>query len=46
MKSEQEEQVRLVSAKAERPNHPSRGGGVSQPGGWGVLHDNDTYMTP
>ncbi len=23
--------VRLVSAKAERPNHPSRGGGVSQP---------------
>ncbi len=27
-------QVRLVSAKAERPNHPScGGGGVSQPGG-------------
>ena len=27
-------QVRLVSVKAERPNHPSRGGGgVSQPGG-------------
>ncbi len=44
-------QVRFVSVKAERPNHPSRsharqGGGVSQ---W-VLHDNDndtddTYMT-
>ena len=40
-------QVRLVSVKAERPNHPSHGvsasqggsadqrGGVSQPGGWG-----------
>ncbi len=27
-------QVRLVSAKAKRPNHPSRGGG-------GVLHTND-----
>ncbi len=39
-------QVRLVSAKAECPNHPSRGGG--QPaGGGGVLHDNDnTCMTP
>ena len=34
---QQREQVRLVSAKAEHPNHPSRGG-VSQPGGsasWG-----------
>ncbi len=26
-----EQQVRLVSAKAERPNHPSRGGGSSTP---------------
>ena len=38
-------QVRLVSTKAERPNHPSRGGGDSQPEGvsqgGGVLHDND-----
>ncbi len=27
------QQVRLVSVEAERPNHPSRRGGVSQPGG-------------
>ncbi len=49
------QQVRLVSEKAERPNHPSRSharqGGVSQWGGgevpvvWGVLHD-DMYRTP
>ncbi len=48
-------QVRLVSAKAERPNHPSLGGGgqparerVSRLGGSqpeGVLHD-DTNTTP
>ncbi len=47
------QQVRLVSVKAERPNHPSHsnarqgGVGVSQwgvPVVWGVLHD--TYMTP
>ncbi len=35
-------QVRLVRAKAERPNHPSRGGQPAR----GVLHDNDTDMTP
>ncbi len=51
-----DQQVRLVSAEAERPNHPSyrgrvasQGGsasqGVSQPG-QGVLHDNDSDMTP
>ena len=39
-------QVRLVSAKAERPNQFSHGAGVSQLGG-GVLHDNDnTDVTP
>ncbi len=37
-------QVRLVSAKAERPNHPSRGGGSASQGGF--LHNNDTDMTP
>ena len=38
-------QVRFARTKAERPNHPSRGGGggVSQPGG--VLHANSD-MTP
>ena len=38
---------RLVSVKAERPNHPSRGGSASQ-GGGGVLHDNDddAHVTP
>ncbi len=39
------EQVRLVSVEAERPNHPSRRGG-GQPARGGVLHDNDTYVTP
>ncbi len=40
----EEKQVRLVSVKAERPNHPSRS--HARQGG-GVLHDNDnTYMTP
>ena len=50
-------QVRLVSAKAERPNHQSRGeGGSASQGGEvlpargglpaGVLHDNDADLTP
>ena len=44
-----QQQVRLVSAKAERPNHPwgegvPSQGGVSQPGGGG-LHTNSD-MTP
>ena len=42
-------QVRLVSIKAERPNHPSHyharqggsGGGGGGGGGGGVLHNND-----
>ncbi len=29
----EQQQVRLVSVKAERPNHPSRGGGVASQGG-------------
>ena len=45
-------QVRLVSVKAERPNHPSRPyarqGGIASQGGGGLLHNNDnnTDMTP
>ncbi len=42
------EQVRLVSAEAERPNHPSCGGGVASQGGQparGVLYDNNSDMT-
>ena len=46
---EQCEQVSLVNAKAERPNHPSCGGGVASQGGGqparGILHAN-THMTP
>ncbi len=36
-------QVRFVSVKAERPNHPSWGG-VSRCGGGGVLHDPMTQV--
>ena len=43
--SGREKQVCLVSAKAECPNHPSRGGG-GEPVGGGGLHDNDADMTP
>ncbi len=42
------QQVRFVSVKAERPNHPSRDNarrGVVV-GGGGVLHDNDSTLTP